>query len=264
MPRSRPIATVSATGATALVAPAGRAAAVGRHGDPRQRPAGSRTAFAAEQHAVEDLPEDTLVFLLAAATARPTSCRTGLAAVRPRRRPAGARVQAICDYVHSHITFGYEHARPTRTAPEAYHERRGVCRDFAHLAVAFCRCMNIPARYCTGYLGDIGLPPPYGRWTSRLVRGLSRRPLAHLRPAQQRAAHRPHPDRPRPRRRRRADHPHLRPQHAVELPGLDRRGGGRARMRAARRHGRNLGSQTGEDSRRGHSLPVFAPSALSA
>jgi transglutaminase-like putative cysteine protease len=57
--------------------------------------------------------------------------------------------------------FGYEHSSPTRTAAEAYAERRGVCRDFAHLAVAFCRAMNIPARYCTGYISDIGLPPPY-------------------------------------------------------------------------------------------------------
>jgi transglutaminase-like putative cysteine protease len=70
-------------------------------------------------------------------------------------------VQAICDFVHNHIVFGYEHSRPTRTAFEAYQEQRGVCRDYAHLAVAFCRCLNIPARYCTGYITDIGLPPPY-------------------------------------------------------------------------------------------------------
>ncbi|MBV9758156.1 MAG: transglutaminase family protein, partial [Alphaproteobacteria bacterium] len=73
--------------------------------------------------------------------------------------PGWARVQAICDYVHQHVTFGYQHARPTMTARDAYLERRGVCRDFMHLAVTFCRCMNIPARYCTGYLGDIGVPP---------------------------------------------------------------------------------------------------------
>jgi transglutaminase-like putative cysteine protease len=69
------------------------------------------------------------------------------------------RVQAICDFVHRHIEFGYHHARRTRTAWEAYNEGQGVCRDFAHLAIAFCRCMNIPARYCTGYLGDIRIPP---------------------------------------------------------------------------------------------------------
>ncbi len=72
--------------------------------------------------------------------------------------PGWARVQAICDYVHDRIAFGYEHADPARTAWGGHADRRGVCRDFAHLAVALCRCMNIPARYCTGYLGDIGVP----------------------------------------------------------------------------------------------------------
>jgi transglutaminase-like putative cysteine protease len=73
--------------------------------------------------------------------------------------PGWGRVQAIVDFVHEHVTFGYEHARPTKTAWDAYKEQAGVCRDFTHLAVTFCRCMNIPARYCTGYLGDIGVPP---------------------------------------------------------------------------------------------------------
>ena len=79
-----------------------------------------------------------------------------------RHAPTGwGRVQAICDFVHNHIKFDYMAARPTRTAWDVYQERVGVCRDYAHLAVALCRCMNIPARYCTGYLGDIGVPPPY-------------------------------------------------------------------------------------------------------
>ncbi len=113
---------------------------------------------AAMQHAVQDLPEETLVFLLGS-----RYCETDrLSEVAWRLfegTPMGwARVQAICDFVHRHITFGYEHARPTKTAWEVFQERAGVCRDFAHLAVAFCRCMNIPARYCTGYLGDIGVP----------------------------------------------------------------------------------------------------------
>ena len=69
---------------------------------------------------------------------------------------------AICDYVHDRISFGYAHASPTKTAFDAYVEGRGVCRDYAHLAIALCRCMNIPARYCTGYLGDMGTEPPYG------------------------------------------------------------------------------------------------------
>jgi transglutaminase-like putative cysteine protease len=79
-----------------------------------------------------------------------------------RLAPLGwARVQTICDYVHDHITFGYEHSRATRTAVEAFEEKHGVCRDYAHLALTFCRCLNIPARYCTGYISDIGLPPPH-------------------------------------------------------------------------------------------------------
>ena len=73
--------------------------------------------------------------------------------------PAGwQRVQAICDWVHSRVSFGYQHARPTKTALDVYTERFGVCRDFQHLAVTLCRALNIPARYATGYLGDIGVP----------------------------------------------------------------------------------------------------------
>ncbi len=73
--------------------------------------------------------------------------------------PTGwARVQAICNYVSERLTFGYQHASVTRTAWDGFREQRGVCRDFAHLAITLCRCMNIPARYCTGYLGDIRLP----------------------------------------------------------------------------------------------------------
>ena len=113
----------------------------------------------------------------------------------------------------------------TRTALEAFHDKTGVCRDYAHLAVAFCRCMNIPARYCTGYLGDIGVPPPYGTmdfaaWFEAFLDGQ----LVHVRRAQQHAAHRPGADRARPRRLRRRDQQHVRPQHADELQGLDRRG----------------------------------------
>jgi transglutaminase-like putative cysteine protease len=75
------------------------------------------------------------------------------------KKPGWTRVQAICDYVHKHLTFGYPHARSTRTALEAFEEKKGVCRDFAHLMITFCRCLNIPARYVNGYLGDIGVPP---------------------------------------------------------------------------------------------------------
>jgi transglutaminase-like putative cysteine protease len=73
--------------------------------------------------------------------------------------PGWSRVQAICDWVHTKVAFGYQHARPTKTALDVYTERFGVCRDFQHLAVTLCRALNIPARYATGYLGDIGVPP---------------------------------------------------------------------------------------------------------
>jgi transglutaminase-like putative cysteine protease len=112
----------------------------------------------APQHAVEDLPAETLVFLLGSRyceTDRLSETAWALFGQTPTGWP---RVQAICDFVHGHITFGYQHARATRTALEAFNERMGVCRDYTHLAIAFCRCMNIPARYCTGYLGDIGVP----------------------------------------------------------------------------------------------------------
>ena len=105
---------------------------------------------------------DTLVFLLGSRyceTDRLSETAWNLFGQTP---PGWGRVQAICDYVHRHITFGYEHARMTRTALEAFDDRTGVCRDFTHLAVAFCRCMNMPARYCTEYLGDIGVPPADG------------------------------------------------------------------------------------------------------
>ena len=116
----------------------------------------------AVQHPVQDLPEDTLQYLLGSRYCE-TDRLSPIAWNLFGQGPTGwDRVQAICDYVHGHIVFGYEHARMTRTAFEAYHDRTGVCRDYAHLAVAFCRCMNIPARYCTGYLGDVGMPPPYG------------------------------------------------------------------------------------------------------
>jgi len=116
----------------------------------------------ATQVPVERLPESTLVYLLGSRYCE-TDLLSELAWARFGSGPTGwARVQAICDFVHQHITFGYEHARRTRSAWEAYNERQGVCRDYAHLAIALCRCMNIPARYCTGYLGDYGTPPPYG------------------------------------------------------------------------------------------------------
>jgi len=116
----------------------------------------------AKQTPVESLPEETLIFLLGSRYCD-TERLLPIAWQRFGNAPTGwGRVQAICDFVHDHIQFGYQHARSTKTAWEAYEEGTGVCRDYAHLAIAFCRCMNIPARYCTGYLGDIGIAPPYG------------------------------------------------------------------------------------------------------
>ena len=114
------------------------------------------------QHAVEELPPETLAYLLGS-----RYCETDMLSEIAWRMfsdaPLGwARVQTICDFVHHHITFGYEFASASRSAVETYRSGRGVCRDFAHLAITFCRCMNIPARYCTGYLSDGGERPPFG------------------------------------------------------------------------------------------------------
>jgi transglutaminase-like putative cysteine protease len=113
----------------------------------------------AVQHSLETLPAEHLVYLLGSRYCE-TDRFTEIAWSRFGNIPKGwALVQAICDYVHDRIRFGYQHASATKTAWDAHTERRGVCRDFAHLAITLCRCMNIPARYCTGYLGDIGVPP---------------------------------------------------------------------------------------------------------
>lgn len=105
------------------------------------------------------LPDEALIYLLGSRYCE-TDKLAGQAWSLFGHIPSGwPRVQAIVDFVHNHLTFDYQFARPTRTAAEAFDERIGVCRDFAHLAVALCRCVNIPARYCNGYLGDIGVPP---------------------------------------------------------------------------------------------------------
>ena len=141
-----------------LVAPAGRFM---MRADALVYDAGETDVIApwAPQTPVENLPEASLVYLLGS-----RYCETDVLSETAWQLfghgPTGwARVQAICDFVHRHIVFGYHNARRTRTAAEAYNEKVGVCRDYAHLAIALCRCMNIPARYCTGYLGDIRIPP---------------------------------------------------------------------------------------------------------
>ncbi|MDE1918615.1 MAG: transglutaminase family protein [Sphingomonadales bacterium] len=119
---------------------------------------------APEAHAVpvSDLPDEIMVYLLGS-----RYCETDRLAdiawpLFSRITPGWAQVQAIVAYTHQRITFGYEHARPTKTAFDAWQEQTGVCRDYAHLAITLCRCMNIPARYCTGYLGDMDLPAVMG------------------------------------------------------------------------------------------------------
>ncbi len=143
-----------------LLAPAGRVrltsdAVISDSGQPDE------IVPSAGQHSVQDLPEEALVFLLGS-----RYCETDLLSQTAWQlfsgtAPGYPRVQAICDYVHNHIAFNYQNASATRSAAQAFNEGTGVCRDFAHLAITFCRCMNIPARYCTGYLSDVGTPPPF-------------------------------------------------------------------------------------------------------
>ena len=140
-----------------VLAPPGRFAA---SSDFVIRDSGRADDFAPDafQIAVQDLPDDVLVYLLGSRYCE-TDRLSDLAWSLFNQTPPGwPRVQAIADFVHRHIRFDYQQARPTKSAYEACVERQGVCRDYAHLAIAFCRCMNIPARYCTGYLGDIGVP----------------------------------------------------------------------------------------------------------
>jgi transglutaminase-like putative cysteine protease len=113
----------------------------------------------AQEHPVESLPHEALVYLLGSRYCETERLMDETWRLFGHLPPGWPRVQAVCDFVHAHIAFGYHFARPTKTAAEAYLERQGVCRDYAHLAIALLRCLNVPARYCTGYLGDIGVPP---------------------------------------------------------------------------------------------------------
>jgi transglutaminase-like putative cysteine protease len=143
---------------TRIVAPAGRTR---MYANSIVSDSGLLDAYVPEarQTPVNFLPDDTLVYLLGSRYCETDLLTAGAWALFGNAPTGWARVQAICDYVHNHITFGYQHARMTRTAAEAHNDRVGVCRDYAHLAITLCRCMNIPARYCTGYLGDIRIPP---------------------------------------------------------------------------------------------------------
>jgi transglutaminase-like putative cysteine protease len=118
------------------------------------------TFLDAQEHPVEQLPHDTLVYLLGSRYCETQRLMNDAWALFGHMTPGWSRVQAVCDFANQQVEFGYHFARSTKTAFEAYCERQGVCRDFAHLAITLLRCLNIPARYCTGYLGDIGVPPP--------------------------------------------------------------------------------------------------------
>ena len=142
---------------TQLVAPPGRITftnsfTISDSGLPDVLPVG------AKQHPVGELPHEVLVFLLGSRYCETDRLSETAWSLFGHVEPGWPRVKAILDYAHDRIEFGYKHARPTKTAWDAHQEQRGVCRDYAHLAITLCRCMNIPARYCTGYLGDIGVP----------------------------------------------------------------------------------------------------------
>jgi len=112
----------------------------------------------ARETPVQDLPVECLVFLMGSRYCETDRLSQIAWDTFGKIAPGWGRVQAVCDFVHAHIHFDYMQARATRSAWEVFHERVGVCRDFAHLAVTFCRCLNIPARYVNGHLGDIGVP----------------------------------------------------------------------------------------------------------
>lgn len=142
---------------TRLMAPAGRLRLTA---DTVVHDSGQRDRIVpqARQVPVQELPEEALQFLLGSRYCE-TDLLSEIAWTLFNHIPGGwERVQNICDFVHGHIQFGYEYASASKTAYQVLLDKRGVCRDYAHLAIAFCRCLNIPARYCTGYLGDIGVP----------------------------------------------------------------------------------------------------------
>ena len=142
---------------TRLVAPAGRTR-ISADALVRDRGLPDPVVSDAQEHAVEDLPAETLVYLLGSRYCDTDNLSTIAWSLFGTTAAGWSRVQSVCNFVNGHIAFGYEFARSTRTASDAFRERKGVCRDYAHLAITLCRCLNIPARYCTGYLPDIGVP----------------------------------------------------------------------------------------------------------
>jgi transglutaminase-like putative cysteine protease len=128
------------------------------------------------EHALESLPDETLAFLLPSRYCETEHLSATAWSLFGEMTPGWSRVQAICDFVNEHVRFDYQCARPSKTAWETFNERTGVCRDYAHLAITLCRCVNIPARYCTGYLGDIGVravdaPMDFSGWFEAYIGG---------------------------------------------------------------------------------------------
>ena len=174
-----------------VVAPAGRLSIsadtiIRDSGEPEPWPVGIPACQPGE------LPDDTLPFLLPSRYCEVESL-SDFAWSTFGHLPAGwSQVEAVLNWCKANVTFGYQYARGTKTAVDVFYERRGVCRDFMHLGITLCRALNIPARYATGYLGDIGVPVvPCAMDFFRLLPGVSRRPLVERRRAAQSAPHRP-------------------------------------------------------------------------
>ena len=148
-----------------LVAPAGRMR-LSANGVVRDSGLPEVVVPSAVQHTVEDLPPETLIFLLGSRYCETDRLSEVAWSLFEKSAPGWGRVQTICDFVHRHIAFGYEHARSTMTSWDVFNEGKGVCRDYAHLAITFCRCMNIPARYAPVILETLGFRRPMARWIS--------------------------------------------------------------------------------------------------
>jgi len=180
---------------------------------------------AAQQIPIDQLPNECLLYLMASRYCETDKLTEIAWSLFGHTRPGWERVAAICTFVHNHVTFGYQYAHHMKSAHDVYEHGNGVCRDFAHLALTFCRCMNIPARYCTGYMGDIGISAGCrADGFLRLVRGLSVGPVVHIRCPPQQAADRPHPDGHRPRRRRCGTDDEFWPDGSRQVPRHQRRG----------------------------------------
>lgn len=112
----------------------------------------------ARQHEIAELPPASLLYLKASRFCESDELIEPAWELFGETQPGWARVQAICNWVHNNVLFDYRFGRPTKTAVDVFREGTGVCRDFAHIFIALCRAMNLPARYASGYLSDVGAP----------------------------------------------------------------------------------------------------------